>query len=110
MDDREAFGWFGIPWWSGICYDDDGRLTEEMRKEFPTGETCYICEELFDETAGESGTAIPSPEGIRHTHKECMLLEIIGPVDRPGMGMSIRQTALEVWQGFRKRYGTSAEA
>ena len=37
---RENWGWFGEPWWSFICYDEDGRLIAEMEKPFPLGENC----------------------------------------------------------------------
>lgn len=39
---RASFGWFGEPWWSFVCYDEDGKLVEEMRKPFPAGESCLL--------------------------------------------------------------------
>jgi hypothetical protein len=78
---RANWGWFGEPWPSGVCYDDDGRLIEEMRKPFPAGETCLYCTELFAD--GDSGQAMPCGRAdgaseIRHVHKECMLREVLG--------------------------------
>ena len=37
---REQWGWFGVPWWSYVCFDEDGRLIAEMEKPFPLGENC----------------------------------------------------------------------
>jgi hypothetical protein len=107
---RANFGWFGSPWPSGICYDDDGRLLEEMRKPFPSSESCLLCGEPFDEAAGDSGKAVPSPEGICHAHKECLLMNVTGSLAHHeghcrchgGVGqmpdMTLRQEALEVWR------------
>lgn len=109
---RENFGWFGDPWPSGICYDDDGRLIAEMRKPFPAG-ACFYCEEPF--RAGDSGKAMPflSAAGpvIIHVHKECGLRQVAGSLahiehrctcyggenDRTP-GMTLRAEALEVWR------------
>jgi hypothetical protein len=115
---REAFGWFGEPWPSGICYDDDGHLLGEMRKAFPAGESCLFCGERFDEAAGDSGKAMPhaGPEGkpaVCHVHKECMFMNVAGSLahhegrcrchggttETPGM--TYRQEALEVWRRMR---------
>ena len=116
---RANWGWFGAePWPSGVCFDDDGRLRAEMRKPFPSGESCFYCGEEFDEEAGDSGQALPfSPERgvarIVHVHKECMLREVTGPLahyegrcrcyggsgETPGM--TVRQEALEVWRRLR---------
>jgi hypothetical protein len=106
VDKREAYGWFGIPWPSGICYHDDGNLTNEMHKAFPIGESCIFCGEVFDELAGDSGKAIPSPEGVGHTHKECLLLSILGPFlrDPDYPDMTLRQAALELWSQLTKSY------
>lgn len=107
---REAFGWFGEPWPSFICYDEENRLIAEMRKSFPAGESCLFCAEAFDEAASDSGTAMPSPEGIRHAHKECLFMNVAGSLahhegrcrchggtgETPGM--TLRQEALEVWR------------
>ena len=111
---RENFGWFGDPWPSGICYDDDGRLIEEMRKPFPAGESCLYCEEPFQ--AGDSGKAMPflsAAAGSRvvHVHKECALREVVGSLahleyrcscyggeNDQTPGMTLRAEALEVWR------------
>lgn len=82
---RASWGWFGDPWPSGVCYDDDGRLREEMHKPFPAGETCLYCAEPFDEAAGDAGQAMPfqpasGPPAVRHVHKECLLREVLGPI------------------------------
>jgi hypothetical protein len=111
---RANWGWFGEPWWSYVCYDEDGKLIEEMRKPFPAGECCLYCNEPFSEEAGDSGQAFPcqTAEGavIRHAHKECTLRQVTGGVahhegrcrcyggttETPGM--TLREEALEVWR------------
>ena len=119
---RDNFGWFGDPWPSGICYDDDGRLIDEMRKPFPAGESCLYCQELF--RAGDSGKAMPflsvaAGPAIVHVHKECALREVAGSLahierrctcyggenDRTP-GMTLRAEALEVWRRLQAgRFG-----
>lgn len=107
---RANWGWFGQPWPSGICYDDDGRLIEEMHKPFPAGESCLNCGELFDEGAGDNGQALPvlhadATVRIEHVHKECLLREVTGSVDcleghhrhHDATGRTRRQEALAVW-------------
>jgi len=106
---RANWGWFGPAWPSGICYDDDGRLIEEMRKPFPIGELCLWCDDPFDETAGDSGQATPYMDGIRHVHKECQLRQVTGPVAHlegrcschggtyEVTGATAREDALAVW-------------
>jgi hypothetical protein len=124
-DRRERHGWFGDPWWSFVCYDEAGKLIEEMRKDFPVGESCLYCGELFDEAAGDSGTATVAvtmiegkPVGrIAHVHKECQFRQVAGGLahhegrchchggDGEGTpGMTLRQEAVEVWR--RMRAGT----
>jgi hypothetical protein len=111
---REQWGWFGEPWWSYVCYDEAGGLIEEMRKEFPAGESCLLCEEPFDQAAGDSGqaTVAVTTEGARiaHVHKECQFRNVVGGLahhegrcschggttETPGM--TLRQEALEVWR------------
>jgi len=111
---RHNWGWWGPAWPSGVCYDDDGRLIAEMRKPFPTGESCLLCGDLFNEAAGDSGTATPCMTAsghaeIRHVHKECSMRNVVGPlahlegrcrcqggsIETPGM--TSRQEALAVW-------------
>jgi hypothetical protein len=112
---RANWGWFGPPWRSHVCFDEGGRLLEEMRKPFPAGERCLYCEELFDETAGDSGQAMPCQLAgggaeIRHAHKECGLRAVTGPVahlegrcschggaDHDAPGRTVRQESLAVW-------------
>ena len=109
---RHNWGWFGEAWPSGVCYDDDGRLIEEMRKPFPAGERCLWCTEVFDEVAGDAGQALPGPDGgqVRHVHKECMLRQVAGSLAHmegrcscyvgggcSDSGMSARREALAVW-------------
>lgn len=111
------WGWFGPPWPSGVCYNDDGRLLEEMRKPFPAGEDCLYCDEAFSEAAGDAGQAMPfMPESgipeVRHVHKECMLREVLGPLahlegrcqggSAQTPGLTSRQDALAVWQWVRQ--------
>lgn len=118
---RANWGWFGPPWPSGICYDEDDRLIEEMRKPFPSGERCLYCVEVFDEAAGDSGQAMPclTTEGtlIRHAHKECSMRNVVGGLAHlQGMcscqggtyelpGMTLRQEALAVW-AWVQEHGT----
>lgn len=109
---RDAHGWFGEAWDSGVCFDDDGSLREDMRKAFPVGESCLLCGEQFDEAAGDSGQAI----GSGHVHKECIFMNVVGPLaHHEGRcrchggttgtpGMTLRQEAVEVWR--RMRAGT----
>jgi hypothetical protein len=109
---RENWGWFGRPWWSYICFDENGRLVEEMHKPFPTGEECLYCTELFDEEAGDSGQAMPllteSGQSIRHVHKECLLHSAIGSVDcllgshLHDDGRTYRQQALDTWEWIKQ--------
>jgi hypothetical protein len=105
---RANWGWFGEPWPSGICYDEDGRLIEEMRKPFPAGESCLYCVEPFDEGAGDSGQAMPYSRAdgmaVIHVHKECMMREVTGSVAcleghhrHDESGQTRRQEALAVW-------------
>jgi hypothetical protein len=118
---RECWGWFGQPWPSGICYDDDDRLLEEMRKPFPAGEVCLHCEEPFDEARGDRGQAMPFVgEGGRmsiiHVHIECSMRQVVGPLahlekrcrcyggtDHASPGMTEREEAIEVWNRWTKR-------
>lgn len=114
---RANWGWWGDPWPSFICFDEDWHLIEEMRKPFPAGESCLLCGEEFAE--GDSGTATPAVtmEGgqVRHVHKECSLMNVVGSLahhegrdghcgDGTGTGMTLRQEALEVWR--RNQEGT----
>jgi hypothetical protein len=97
-------GWFGEPWPSGICYDDDGRLIEEMRIEAPCGELCLFCDTPI--VAGDQGTAMPHlgpTPTIRHVHKECILRMVLGSVScatgehQHDTRLTYRQEALELW-------------
>lgn len=115
---RAQWGWFGPPWPSGVCYDDDDNLRADMRKDFPTGESCPYCEEEFSEATGDSGQAMPfvsdgGRAGIGHVHKECVFLEVAGPLAHHEKrcyhyggegngtpGMTYRAEALEVWRRF----------
>jgi hypothetical protein len=126
---REMHGWFGEPWWSYVCYDEAGKLIEEMRKPFPSGESCLYCGEPFSEEAGDSGQAMPflsatAPPEIRHVHKECQFRQAAGGLthhegrcschggdgnDTPGM--TLREEAVEVWRRMRARelFGRSGD-
>lgn len=106
---RLTWGWFGPPWPGYVCYADDGRLLEEMRKPTPVGEACSLCAEPVRE--GDRGQAILCLETtgptIRHVHAECGLRNLVGPADhldgrctcrdpdRPAR--PYRAEALEVW-------------
>ena len=116
---RANWGWFGEAWWSYVCFTEDGRLIEEMRKPFPAGESCLYCGEPFDEAAGDSGQAMPcmmtDGASIRHVHKECQFREVVGSrahhegrcrchggsTETPGM--TLRQEALEVWKRYQRK-------
>jgi hypothetical protein len=114
---RERGGWFGPPWWSFICYDEAGKLIEEMRKPFPAGESCLLCDEPFDEAAGDSGQATVdvTTEGarIRHVHKECQFRSVAGGLahhegrcrchggSTETPGMTLREESVEVWRRMR---------
>lgn len=108
---RASWGWFGPPWPSDVCYGEDGRLREDMRKPTPFGEDCVLCTEPIE--PGQSGRAVPhlGDDGkatIRHAHKECVLREVIGPPEHldgrctcrdPGRpARSYRAEALELWE------------
>jgi hypothetical protein len=107
-----VYGWFGEPWASSVCYDEYGRLLEEIRKPFPVDESCLLCTEKFDEKAGDSGVTIHSFDecgvvAMRYAHKECQLLNVTGmyttldsEADRPER-TTIRQKALEMWRQLR---------
>jgi|ERR1017187_3876546 hypothetical protein len=104
---RLNWGWFGPPWPSGICYDEDDRLIEEMRKPFPHGERCLYCSEAFVEAAGDNGQAMPCQTtkgfSIRHVHKECMMRNVVGSVacleghHDHDTGQTQREEALAAW-------------
>lgn len=116
---RANWGWFGDPWPSGVCYDEDGRLIGEMRKPFPVGESCLYCVEPFDEAAGHSGSAMPlgradGTVSVVHVHKECSLRQVTGSVDclegrhrHDATGETYRQEALAVW-AWVQEHGTGA--
>jgi hypothetical protein len=73
---RRNWGWFGAsPWPSGVCYDDDGNLREDMRIPVPEGEICPFCGEPI--AAGDRGQAMPCPDGIRHVHLGCLFREVL---------------------------------
>lgn len=112
---RDRHGWWGEPWRSYECFDEDGRLIEEMRKPFPEGEDCLYCGERFDEAAGDGGKAMPCIRAggiveLRHAHKECMFRQVAGGLahhegrcwHRGGTGetpgITLRQEAVEVWR------------
>lgn len=112
---RENWGWWGEPWLSYVCYDEDWRLIEEMHKPFPVGESCLLCDEEIVE--GDSGTATLlvtlESQWIRHVHKECSFMNVVGSLahqeghcqahgDGAGTGMTRRQEALEVWRRRQK--------
>lgn len=115
---RANWGWFGVPFWSYVCFDDDGKLIADMRKPFPSGESCLYCGEQFDEAAGDSGQATPCLRAdgkaeIAHAHKECAFRSVAGGLahhegrcschggttETPGM--TLRQEAVEVWRRMR---------
>lgn len=120
---RFNWGWWGEPWPSGICENDDRTINWEMQREFPTGQTCSWCGEEFQE--GDSGTSMPSmgADGqveIIFQHKECGLRVVLGsyahltmgphPVgecNHVDTGLSLREDALKVWE-WTRQHGHSA--
>jgi hypothetical protein len=105
---RQRHVWFGDPWPSGICYDDDGRLLEDMRIPVPAGETCPQCEDPIG--AADRGQAMPYPDGIRYVHRECLFRQVMGPLahlqkrcrcyggtSSATPGLSRREEAIAVW-------------
>lgn len=113
---REMWGWFGPPWWSYVCYDENGLLIEEMRKPFPHGEACLLCGVPFE--PGDSGQASPvvrerGPAEIRHVHTECQYMSVTGSLahhqrrcscyggDGGTPGLSYRAEAVAVWRQRR---------
>jgi hypothetical protein len=114
--------WFGPPWWSYICYSDDGRLLTELQVPFPCGETCLWCGEEFG--PGDSGTRKPfyraTGPTAAYTHKECGMRSVLGPVahlegrcychgglDYETPGNTKRQESLAVW-AWVERHGVAA--
>ena len=105
--------WFGEPWWSYVCYDDDGRLMEECRVPFPAGKACLYCEEQFQ--PGDSGVQMPCVRAtgsvtIEYAHKECQMRQGLGSVahlegrcrchggsDNDDPSRTRRQEALAAW-------------
>lgn len=123
---RENWGWFGEPWWSYICYGEDGQLLTDMRKPFPAGESCLHCGEVFDQAAGDSGQAMPcilaaGRSEIRHAHKECSLRSVIGSLahlegrchcyggSNETPGLTAREEAVRVWEWVQV-HGAAAAA
>lgn len=115
---RENHGWFGKEWWGYECFDENGRLLEEMRKPFPEGEDCLYCGERFDEAAGDGGKAMPCGKAdgtweLRHAHKECQFRAVAGGLahherrcrchggSTETPGMTLREEAAEVWRRMR---------
>lgn len=98
--------WFGEPWPSGICYDDEGRLLSANRVDYPLGRSCGECETRFG--LRDSGVRIPGHDGTVWLHKECLLRVTLGcaahlegrPHDHT---VSVREDALAVWEWVRER-------
>jgi hypothetical protein len=110
---RTVHGWFGPPWPSGVCWDDNDRLRTDMRIQVPIGDRCLHCEAPFE--PDDSGMAMPcyTTEGpsIRHIHKECNLRMAIGSLahlehrctcyggtDNATPGLTMREEAQMVWE------------
>lgn len=108
---RLNFGWFGEPWPSAICYDENDILNEAMRIPTPVGELCLGCAEAIEE--GDRGKAMPmmgEHPRITYMHRECLFRNVVGPLKHvrgecPGIGkchddtgMTLRQEAIAVWE------------
>jgi hypothetical protein len=125
--DRELHGWFGDPWPSSDCYDDEGTVRESSRIDVPVGQPCLGCGEAFD--ADSRGTAVPviTPTGARvhYEHRECTLRERVGSLAhlegrcacRGGAeggagdeGRSRREEALLVWEWVQRNGMPQASA
>lgn len=110
---RANWGWWGEPWPSGVCENEDGSINWEMQREFPAGESCFWCTTKILE--GQSGTSMPS-HGVDGTtivfqHKECGLRSVLGSYkhltsgctgngscNHIDDGLSARDDALLVWE------------
>lgn len=101
-----SLGWFGDPWPSYVCYDEDGNLRDSLHLPFPAGGSrCSGCGELI--APGDSGEMVVVSRTLRfvreYVHKECQLLAIIGgsfaDLDpaRGAQNLPKRQEALAVW-------------
>lgn len=80
--------WFGDPWPSYICYDEQDNLATEKRIPTPVGEPCLWCTEPIED--GQSGVGMGvvgmGPQGrpephMGYTHKECLLRSTLGSVE-----------------------------
>jgi hypothetical protein len=94
-------GWFGNePWPSGICYDEAGRLHTETRNPVPVGEYCIGCGEAIAEGDQGKASGMIALDGefhAVHIHKECLLMEVLGPLGG-AKDMTRRQQALSTWE------------
>jgi hypothetical protein len=106
--------WWGEEWPSLICYFEAGELREARRVPVPAGELCRWCREPIDQ--GDSGVSMPHVKDaavvlVLHTHRECLLREVMGPVshlvarcpcfggpaEHDPPGRTLREGALELW-------------
>jgi hypothetical protein len=118
--------WFGEPWASGICYDDNNYLRWNDRVPVPVGEVCLWCAEQFwEEDSGVSMGIVATDEDGKptpkhgYTHKECLIRSTVGSVDHlegrctchGGGGVvlhparTLRQEALATWHWLQEHGG-----
>jgi hypothetical protein len=103
---RASQGWWGEPWPSGICYDDDGRLIGEMQKPVPVGAECMGCGETIREgDRGKTCGGWPGGDGIMRPaewHRECLMMTTVGSPASVA-GMTRREEALAAWDYWTSR-------
>ena len=100
---------FGEPWPSGVC--DEG-----IQVPTPVGVKCVLCEVPIEEGDQGSFYAGSDEEGVKPAHKECSLRSVMGGIGHqldhlhwcrevgdPDMGLSYRESALQVWDWMIKR-------
>ena len=94
--------YFGEPWPSGVC--DNG-----IQVPTPVGELCILCGTPIQD--GDQGSFMGSEKGLVPSHKECSLRSVTGGIGHyrdhlywcrqvgdPDMGLSYRESALQVWK------------
>jgi hypothetical protein len=106
---RAYNSFFGEPWPSGVCMDDDDNYVLSRQAPVPVGESCLLCVEPIE--TSDRGTFVFGKTGrLCPVHVECMTRAVAGGIGHienhaywckaerdPDGGRSYRQSALEVW-------------
>lgn len=97
-----TLGWFGDPWPSFVCYDEQWNLRDASRVPFPAGKICTECRQAFQPGDQGERIIIGTIVGWRagHVHRECQLLAILGECAKTGRER--RQEALAEWAKVTK--------